>query len=446
MAGAISRTTQPQFQTPESREALESAPASASDAASVGLQIVFDVSDLIQYCHNARLPTGIQRVQIEIITNLILTGDREYDLKLCLLHQRNPTPGSNCRSCSSITSPSWRWSAEIMRLPTGWRVLEELKLHLSPAKPLQFQRGAYLINLGTSWWLQNYFLHVRDAKARFGIRYVPYVHDCIPIITPEHCVENLTRDFITWALGAFQHADHVLVNSRATAHDVKMVAARLGHTIEDPQVVTLDADFRTATSALPQEFVSPSRSNEILMKHDLAAGSFVLFVSTVESRKNHMMAFSAWLTLAKQHGPERVPEACLRRQSWMAERRDLRQGRRQPHLATEGGLPFEDIRSRPRSALPQLPVHAVYPASYEGWGLPVTESLCYGKVPVLANASSLPEAGGEFRGIFRCALRERSIARHLAATVRPRVSGAKGAADNGEVPRAALARYRHPSG
>ncbi|MHA4875417.1 glycosyltransferase, partial [Enterococcus faecium] len=33
----------------------------------------------------------------------------------------------------------------------------------------------------------------------------------------------------------------------------------------------------------------------------------------------------------------------------------------------------------------------VYLSTYEGWGLPVTESLCYGKVPLLSDTSSLPE-------------------------------------------------------
>jgi hypothetical protein len=38
----------------------------------------------------------------------------------------------------------------------------------------------------------------------------------------------------------------------------------------------------------------------------------------------------------------------------------------------------------------------VFPSHYEGWGLPVTESLCHGRVPVIADNSSLPEAGGPF--------------------------------------------------
>lgn len=367
-------------------------------APSAGLQIVFDVSDLIQYFQDARLPTGIQRVQIEIITNLIFSNSKDFDLKLC---------------CFTKDSDNWRELPVLffnhigkLSLVSGdteagdWRRgLEELKLHLSQAKPLVFKRGAYLINLGTSWWLQNYFLHVRDAKARFGIRYVPYVHDCIPIITPEHCVDNLTRDFITWALGAFQHADHVIVNSRATAADVKAVAGRLGHVIEEPEVVTLDADFRSATSRLPRELMSSGAGGEILLRNDLTPSGYVLFVSTIESRKNHLMAFSAWLTLVKRHGPERVPKlVCVGNRGWLndaiyaklAASRILQQ-----KVVLLSKISDPDLETLYRNCL-----FTLYPSSYEGWGLPVTESLCYGKVPVLADSSSLPEAGGPFAEYF----------------------------------------------
>jgi hypothetical protein len=42
----------------------------------------------------------------------------------------------------------------------------------------------------------------------------------------------------------------------------------------------------------------------------------------------------------------------------------------------------------------------LYPSRYEGWGLPVTESLCNGKVPLISAVSSLPEAGGRFAEYF----------------------------------------------
>jgi glycosyltransferase involved in cell wall biosynthesis len=38
-------------------------------------------------------------------------------------------------------------------------------------------------------------------------------------------------------------------------------------------------------------------------------------------------------------------------------------------------------------------LRTMYPSFYEGWGLPVSESLAYGKYCLASNSSSLPEAG-----------------------------------------------------
>ena len=42
----------------------------------------------------------------------------------------------------------------------------------------------------------------------------------------------------------------------------------------------------------------------------------------------------------------------------------------------------------------------IYPSTYEGWGLPVTEALCFGKAVVTTAISSLPEAGGQYADYF----------------------------------------------
>src|SRR3546814_3450030 len=53
----------------------------------------------------------------------------------------------------------------------------------------------------------------------------------------------------------------------------------------------------------------------------------------------------------------------------------------------------------------------VYPSHYEGWGLPVTEALAHGQIPVIADNSSLPEAGNGFALTFRSG----SVASFVAA-------------------------------
>lgn len=353
-------------------------------------EIVFDASDLISYFGNARLPTGIQRVQIATITGAI-EHRPEGSVKVC---------------CFSDQGDSW---AEVpidafldlcaLSLESGDRTDPEwleaytqLKIDTSLAPALSFADGAFLINLGTSWWLQNYFMFVREAKRRHGIRYIPFVHDFIPIMTPEHCVKELTQDFISWALGVYQHADFFLVNSEATKRDLVKVAEMLGHevAVEDIAVIPLDAEFRS-----PDAKVAPIGR---LREWQLAENDFVLIVSTIESRKNHIGALDAWLALIQKHGARRIPKlVCVGNRGWLNDEvydRIDQSPLLRSRVVMLSGLSDEELGLLYKSCR-----FTLYPSNYEGWGLPVTESLCFGKVPLLSDSSSLPEAGGPF-GVY----------------------------------------------
>jgi glycosyltransferase involved in cell wall biosynthesis len=360
------------------------------------VHLAFDVSDLIVYFRNARVPTGIQRVQIELITGTIRALPTCWSLKIACLTRTT-------RTWIEIPAPLF---TRICKLAvacadphaTDWqRVRKELGMHLEQAHHLVFRPGTYLINLGTSWWLQTYFLNVCAAKARYGIRYVPYIHDCVPVMAPQYCVEGVRRNFISWAMDVFHHADHILVNSKATSDDVKRVAQSFGHTIDEPGIIKLDADFSAPDAHLHTES-DTFASTALFRTNNLRPGNYVLFVSTIEPRKNHVMAFSAWLSLVKKYGADRVPRlVCVGNRGWLnnaiyAKHNDdpiLIQ-----KIAMLSAASDPDLRCLYRNCL-----FTLYPSSYEGWGLPVTESLCFGKAPVLANGSSLPEAGGEF-GVY----------------------------------------------
>lgn len=43
---------------------------------------------------------------------------------------------------------------------------------------------------------------------------------------------------------------------------------------------------------------------------------------------------------------------------------------------------------------------AVYPSFYEGWGLPLGEAACFGKVTAASNAASIPEVLGDLAVYF----------------------------------------------
>lgn len=376
---------------------------SAEADRNTGLHLVFDISDLAGYFNVARLPTGIQRVQIEVISSLLQSPRSGLDVAVCTFSKERDlwveVPGDLfLRLCAlslesgDVQDVTWKSAVKGLRVVTD----------LSPE--FAFRQGACLVNLGTSWWLQNYFLHVRKAKALYGIHYVPFVHDMIPIMTPEHCVKELTQDFISWALGVFAHADHFLTNSEASKRDLLAVADQLGQTVDpaNVHVVRLDADFRKPSITVPL--------SQTLARYGLTEGGYVLFVSTIESRKNHLNAFKAWQELIQRHGADKVPRlVCVGNRGWLNDavfskqesNSDLR-----AKVMIVSGVSDPDLANLYRAS-----AFTLYPSTYEGWGLPVTESFCYGKAALLSDASSLPEAGGEFADYFRVGDQAELVAR-----------------------------------
>ena len=392
---AAYRSITPLMRTPNyarPAEAVSDMSAGASLSLTEKMTVVFDISDLIQYFRHHRLPTGIQRVQIETIYVAVMNAEPVFDIKVCCFTESHdywrevPPPDfiNLCELSLVGNDPNAAdWRAALFSLN------EQLRTSLN----FVFPKGAYLVNSGTSWWLQNYFLYVRQAKSRDQIKYVPFVYDMIPIMTPEHCLPGLTQDFISWVLGVFLHADYYFVISEATRRDLQKVGATLGYEVPDDRIhtVRLDADFRKGKEVV----FDPS----VLMTHRLRRNGYVLFVSTIESRKNHVAAFDAWLRLCKEHGAMNVSKlVCVGNRGWLNDPVFARLG--SSEMLRDKVVVLTGVTDRELALLYQNCLFTIFPSVYEGWGLPVTESLCYGKVPVISNCSSLPEAGGEFADYF----------------------------------------------
>lgn len=352
--------------------------------------VVFDLSDLISHFRHSRLPTGIQRVQLEVVARAM--WDPRLDVRLCCFVDSRDAlidipPILFAELAAMSTAGSDHQAAD-------WQLLvARLFIHLLLAEPFEFRPNETLVNMGTSWWIYNYFLLIRNAKRDFDITYIPFVHDLIPIMASDHCVTGLVEDYVHWLVGAFDHADFFLVNSQSTGNDLVRAAERLGHHI-DPgviEVVTLDADFRRP---------APRLAPDALSRWHLAGKDYCLFVSTIESRKNHVLALDAWARLIEAHGADSVPTlVCVGRMGWLNDGFHERLARNP--ILRRLVLVIPRASDEELALLYRSCSFTLYPSHYEGWGLPITESLCYGRVPVVADNSSLPEAGGKFAVYFQ---------------------------------------------
>ncbi len=353
----------------------------------------FDYTDLVHYFDDNRLPTGIQRVQIGIFRASLARepgaaaariGTTAFDpQRRCWVVLPEALLASVCRAACNAGAGS---SGD----DDAWRALTgALRQAVATGQAAPFAPGDVLVNIGTSWWIPDYLRYVQHMQRERGLLYAPFVHDCIPLCVPETCGEGLVAQFSTWFAEAMRVADLVFANSAHTARDVVRLAPR-GVRVE-PRVVRLDARFDDG----PQPgSVASARLDAITQARLGIRRPFALFVATVEVRKNHLFVFRCWQALVRRLG-DAVPDLlCVGKQGWLVDY-TLNWLRVHPELAHRvrlvGTLSDLDLAALYRSAL-----FTVYCSHYEGWGLPVTESLCHGRVPLVVNHSSLPEAGGPF--------------------------------------------------
>jgi glycosyltransferase involved in cell wall biosynthesis len=332
---------------------------------------------------------------MNVVASLLRKPERDFDLVVACFSANNDcwieVPPDQFLEITGLAVASGKFD------DPDWRAaLTDLYALLAVGEPLKLHPGTILIDMGTPWLRKNYFLMVRSAKAQFGVRYISFVHDCIPLLTPQHCAREHTQDFTSWIIGVFHHSDGFLVNSNATANDLVSIARRLGHSAPVPAVIRLDASF-----SFDRDVGNDKDDSDgcIVARHAVDRTGFVLFVSTIESRKNHSMAFDAWLSLIKIRGFRKTPVlVCVGNLGWLndATMERLTSNR----LLKRKVLILSNVSDAALVTLYRRCLFTLYPSSYEGWGLPITESLGHGKVPLTSRASSLPEAGGDFAEYF----------------------------------------------
>ena len=361
----------------------------AAQCATEHPDLVFDASDLINYFFRARRPTGIQRVQIEIIRAALLNNNVPSARICCAVEGEAgwvEVSHEQFKHLTDLATAGDEYDDLVWQ-----KALQNFNVSLVLGLPFEFSRGSIIINLGTSWWLQNYFLQIRNAKSQSKVEYIPFIHDLIPVLAPQHCVQGLVEDFNSWILGVFHHAERFLVNSQATKKDLIRVAEMLGHSVEEGSVTVIPLDG-TFPSALACD------DDLKLAKLNLDKDPFVLFVSTIESRKGHVVALHAWQRLLEEYG-ERTPRlVCVGNDGWLNQQfYDLLKSdpRLRAHATLLSGIADDELKALYRNCL-----LTIYPSTYEGWGLPVTEALSFGKIVIAADNSSLPEAGGQSADYF----------------------------------------------
>jgi len=246
--------------------------------------------------------------------------------------------------------------------------------------------GDVLLVLGAPWFDTDYAGRQRsfaDKGGRVGL----LLHDIIPLRRPEWFEQSLTRRFARWFATTLPEAHLLFTVSQSTARDVRRYAQATG----------LSIPYRICVPPIGSDFGPDGAAQPTLPAP--VTGPYVLFVSTIEVRKNHALLVRVWRRMLDEMAAEQVPSLVfVGKIGWLVG--DLIQQLR--NTAWLGGkiILIESATDSELARLYRGCLFTLFPSLYEGWGLPVSESLGFGKPCLAADNSSLPEAGGPLARYF----------------------------------------------
>jgi len=242
---------------------------------------------------------------------------------------------------------------------------------------VDFTRGGDLMAFGLGWeYLDHEALY--KLKRDFGIRIHMPAFDLIPVTMPQmnagqsHLVHRFYAEMA-------HYADSITSISHATTDAIRSFYAR-----EDLPTPYL------ATNQLPG-FDPPNRHAEDKnrRRHRLQGEPFVLTVSTIEVRKNHLLLAKLWTDFA-QRGVAVPRLVIVGKMGW--DINELFQWVAHAPELDKYVTMFGDVEDDELVEMYRACEFTVFPSRVEGWGLPITESLTYGKACIHANDPAQFEA------------------------------------------------------
>ena len=209
-----------------------------------------------------------------------------------------------------------------------------------------------------------------------GIKSVVTIHDLIFMRCPEY-YNPVDVAIYKWKFrNTCKQADRIIAISECTRRDIM----ELGE-IDDSRI---DVVYQSCDTRFRQQ-VSPEQKQDVRARYSLPK-RYVLFVGTIEERKNALLAAQALPYLSDD-----IHLVLVGRQTAYA--KTIFSFARQNGLANRihmlSGVPTSDLY-----AIYQQAECFVYPSRYEGFGIPIIEAI-QSRLPVIAcTGSCLEEAGG----------------------------------------------------
>ncbi len=233
-----------------------------------------------------------------------------------------------------------------------------------------------------SFWnipLKRPYLYNRLKESNYKI--INFIHDLVPVFFPDTINDNTRRNFAVSLSAIYQYTDLVLFNSFSAQDDFNSLKKKLN--FERPiatRTVHLGSDFDATESEGKNPYL------HILNK------DYLLFVGTIEPRKKQSTVLKVFDQLQLKY--QNLNLVFIGKIGWNSQ--DFYDQLSNHELIDQRIFHFTGINDTQLRAFYQNAFLVTYLSKYEGYGLPICESLSHGKITITSKNSSLFEVGRNY--------------------------------------------------
>ena len=253
----------------------------------------------------------------------------------------------------------------------------ETRASHSPSNAFPFEPTDVYLSMGLDWEYNN-LVDLHRERRRLGFKTVLFCYDTIPVQFPHLYSFDARQMFARYFVDLAHTADRVVAISETSRRDFLSLMDEVGGPTPSVEVILLGTDLKVAEASVR----APSA--------DLEKKPFVLCVSTIEARKNHEVLYNAWDRLVAKHGDEFPQLVIVGMVGWGVSDLLFRM-RTNPRLKNRIRI-LDNLADTELAWLYRHSLFSVFPSLYEGWGLPVVESLALGKPCICSTAPAVSEA------------------------------------------------------
>ena len=336
-------------------------------------KVYVEITDLITVITRSNTVSGIQRVQVNIIGQLV---QREPDS--AAVFWRNGL-------LWSLKPELLQQAIALFDVPRGLEHRQEvIDRMLAEARPVRPSSVDTFIITGAFW------IRVDPASdhakiKRGGTRLGAYIYDFIPLTTPEFVPQSAVDEFSNALAELMLQIDFALTISDFVGQEFKRLRREAGLPAISVETVPLAHELAATQQQAPETWVEATGG--------LRGKEFVLCVGSVSAHKNHILALQVWRLLL-QKGIEPPLLVFAGRLGFGIH--DLKDQLRTSFNLGGRVVIVENLDDAAIATLYRNCLFTLFPSFVEGWGLPVGESLAFGKVCLASGTTSIPEVGGNF--------------------------------------------------